>query len=53
MPYMSTKVDGGYWRHECNRCGNVWYSTMESPKSCAGAKCKSPYWNRERVRPRA
>lgn len=45
------KADGRFWRHECNRCGNVWYSRKESPKSCANSKCKSPYWNRARVRP--
>ena len=47
---MSMKVDGDYWRHECNRCGKVWYSTNENPRCCASVKCKSPYWNRQRVR---
>ena len=47
---MSTKVDGDYWRHECNRCGKVWYSVNSTPKNCASVKCKSPYWNKERVR---
>ena len=47
---MSMKVDGDYWRHECNRCGKVWYSTKESPKNCADGKCNSPYWNKARVR---
>lgn len=50
MKCMSTKVDGDYWRHECNRCGKVWYSINPSPKNCASVKCKSPYWNKERVR---
>ena len=45
---MSTKVDGDYWRHECNRCGKVWYSTRQHPKNCAG--CVSPYWNKPRTR---
>lgn len=45
------KADGEFWRHECNRCGNVWYSRNKSPRSCANKKCKSPYWNKARVRP--
>ena len=47
---MSMKVDGDYWRHECNRCGKIWYSIKESPKNCADGKCNSPYWNKVRVR---
>ena len=50
---MSTrKVDGAYWRHECNRCGKVWYSIMEAPKHCSNTKCNSPYWNKKRVKKR-
>ena len=45
---MSTKADGDYWRHECNRCRYIWYSKNESPGHCSG--CNSPLWNRERVR---
>jgi len=34
---------------ECNRCGHSWYSrTPNEPKVCP--KCKSPYWNKKRVR---
>ena len=47
---VSKKVDGDYYRHECNRCGHVWYSTTADPKTCASHACKSPYWNKERVR---
>ena len=47
---MSLKVDGNYWRHECNRCRKVWYSTKPNPMCCANVKCKSPYWNRPRIR---
>ncbi len=50
MLFMSQKVDGNYWRHQCNRCDYVWYSTQQDPKSCASGKCKSPYWNKPRVR---
>lgn len=47
---MSKKVDGNYWRHECNRCDHIWYSTTPDPKTCADKDCKSPYWNKKRVR---
>jgi DNA-directed RNA polymerase subunit RPC12/RpoP len=34
---------------QCNRCGNQWDSKIkEGPKNCP--KCKSPYWNKPRVR---
>ena len=34
----------------CNRCGNVWEprASGKVPGTCP--KCKSPYWNKERVR---
>lgn len=33
----------------CLRCGHEWIPTSDKPpKVCP--KCKSPYWNRERVR---
>ena len=33
----------------CNRCGHSWYSrTPNEPKVCP--KCKSPYWNKKRVK---
>lgn len=32
----------------CNRCGRTWYPRKpEKPKRCG--RCKSPYWNKERV----
>ena len=34
---------------KCNRCDHKWYSrTPNEPKVCP--KCKSPYWNKERIR---
>ena len=45
---MNKMARGGYWEHECTRCGEVWYSKNEDPKACNG--CKSPYWNKPRVR---
>jgi len=32
---------------ECNRCKHKW-ATKINPKYCP--KCKSPYWNKKRVR---
>lgn len=32
----------------CNRCGYLWCS-KRIPKNCA--KCKSPYYNKDRVKP--
>lgn len=37
--------------HKCNRCGHSWKPRQdELPKVCPNPKCKSPYWNSERVR---
>lgn len=41
-------VDGDYHRHECNRCGKIWYGIKNGAKNCATVKYKSPYWNKER-----
>ena len=36
----------------CNRCGFQWYPrSQKPPKYCANKQCRSPYWNKERVRP--
>ena len=45
----SVKVKGGYYCHTCNRCQNVWYS-KNIPKSCTDRDCRSPYWNKKRIR---
>jgi predicted Zn-ribbon and HTH transcriptional regulator len=35
----------------CKRCGHTWLKRKaEDPKNCP--KCKSPYWDRERTRPK-
>lgn len=45
VPKTSVIVTG--WR--CGRCGHEWLpQTTAEPKRCP--KCKSPYWNRPRVR---
>jgi predicted Zn-ribbon and HTH transcriptional regulator len=34
---------------KCNRCKHEWYPRSESiPLECP--KCKSPYWNKPRIR---
>lgn len=37
----------------CTRCGYRWLQRAAGPlpKVCASKKCKSPYWNRERIKP--
>lgn len=37
---------------ECKRCGHIWHPKDPNhiPEVCPNPKCKSPYWNRERVR---
>lgn len=35
-------------RYKCNRCGHSWIPRTENPpQTCP--KCKSPYWDKERV----
>jgi uncharacterized paraquat-inducible protein A len=36
----------------CTRCGHEWYAKDPNklPKVCPNLKCKSPYWDRERIR---
>jgi hypothetical protein len=40
---------------ECNRCHYQWYPRVNregkivTPSVCANTKCKSPYWNKERI----
>ena len=45
---MSSEAECGTWRHECNRCGYVWYSKRPNPKVCAARTCQSKYWNKPR-----
>lgn len=40
----------------CTRCGYTWESKSigtsdkyKEPKNCVNQKCKSPYWNKQRV----
>lgn len=38
-------------RLKCKRCDYEWIPRRdEPPKTCASKKCKSPYWNKERIR---
>ena len=35
----------------CNRCGHHWVPRSNTPpKVCPNPTCKSPYWNKTRVR---
>ena len=36
--------------HNCNRCSYEWASKSEIPKTCASPKCRTPYWNKPRIK---
>ena len=36
--------------HNCNRCDHKWIGKLAEPKTCANPKCRTPYWNKPRVR---
>lgn len=38
-------------QYTCKRCGYKWLSIREQNEINVCAKCHSPYWNKERVRP--
>lgn len=45
------QVGPGLYRCTCGRCGNVWVSKSEDgPRTCPSRLCRSPYWNKPRVR---
>lgn len=48
-PTSKTTAKNGYFELHCNRCDHVWYSTRD-PKTCSNVDCKSPYWNKIRIR---
>lgn len=38
-------------KQTCLRCGYKWFPKSEKlPKTCPNPKCKSPYWNKPRVK---
>jgi len=41
---MKTEVKNLY----CKRCGHSWYPRQPEVRICP--KCKSPYWDKERIR---
>ena len=47
---MSQEIVKGIFLHHCLRCDFNWTSKAASPGSCANQKCRSPYWNKERIR---
>ena len=34
----------------CNRCNYEWAGKIETPNTCANSKCRTPYWNKPRIR---
>ena len=36
--------------HHCNRCNHKWVGKLAEPKTCANPKCRTPYWNKPRIR---
>ena len=36
--------------HNCNRCNHKWIGKLAEPKTCANPKCRTPYWNKPRIR---
>lgn len=39
------------YKLKCTRCGHEWTPREGvAPKVCPNPKCKSPYWDREKVR---
>jgi predicted Zn-ribbon and HTH transcriptional regulator len=49
---LTPEVEVKVKKYQCSRCGHLWQHRGEKgilPLTCP--KCKSPYWNRERVRP--
>lgn len=47
---MSQKVANGIYLHDCNRCDYQWTSKKQDPQTCANPKCRSPYWDKPRVK---
>lgn len=35
--------------HKCLRCGWEWFSSQVKPKTCPNPKCRSAYWDREKI----
>lgn len=39
--------------NRCKRCGHEWAQRGErNPKTCPNPACRSPYWDKERTKPR-
>ena len=34
----------------CNRCDYKWVGKIETPNTCANSQCRTPYWNKPRIR---
>ena len=44
------KIKPNLFIHNCNRCGHEWAGKLETPNTCANPKCRTPYWNKPRIR---
>ena len=44
------KVTPKLFIHNCNRCNHKWIGKLAEPKTCANPKCRTPYWNKPRIR---
>lgn len=49
-PKSCIAAKGGYYCMTCNRCNTVWYTKNKDIKTCTERTCRSPYWNKIRVR---
>jgi len=47
---VSPKVKVDAWR--CSRCSHTWVSKAATVRPVTCPRCKSPYWNKPRLRPK-
>jgi len=43
-------IESKLYFHSCNRCKYEWVGKLKTPKTCANPKCRTPYWNKPRIR---
>jgi DNA-directed RNA polymerase subunit RPC12/RpoP len=53
MPTRTISIE--VTEHTCNLCGHKWHQkkAQADGKPIRCAHCRSPYWDRERMRPKA
>jgi len=47
---LDLKMKNERTTHRCLRCQYVWISKVEVPLSCPNPTCRSPFWNKKRVK---